>query len=78
MTSAQKKALVAGGLSLAVPGLGHIVHRAYVVGLAWMVIAASFWWARPQLAFTVNVIAAVFAYWNVERNYAAAKRRRKA
>ena len=78
MREVQKKALVAGAMSLLVPGLGHFVHRAWVVGVFWIGIAVLFWnSSKAPMAFTVHLLAAVSAYWTVQRAFPDPKRRRK-
>jgi hypothetical protein len=78
MKDGQKLALGAAGLSLMVPGLGQIVHRFYVVGLFWIVIATLFWNSvKPTLIIAAHVLSAVSAYWAVQRKYATSGRPRR-
>ena len=78
MTVTQRKALVAGALSLVVPGLGHLLHRGWVVGIFWLGIAILFWNStKAPLAFTVHLLAAVSAYWMVQRAFPDPKRGRR-
>ncbi len=78
MKDSQKLAIGAAGLSLIVPGLGQLVHRDYVVGVFWIVIALLFWsGSKAQVAVTVHLLAAVSAYWAVQRKYAPQGRRRR-
>jgi len=77
MRQSEKDALIAGGLSLVVPGLGQIVHRAYVVGAFWLIMTVLFWYStRSWLWFVPHVLAALSAYWAVQRAAPPAKRRR--
>jgi hypothetical protein len=80
LTHAHRRALMAAAMSLVVPGLGQLVNREYVVGLFWLVLAPLFWYStRSWLAWTVHVLAALSAYWAVQRAYGGgrpARRRR--
>jgi len=68
MTSTTRQALIAGGLSLIVPGLGQIVNRAWTVGVFWMVMTVLFWYSsRSWLWFVPHALAAITAYWGVQR-----------
>ena len=78
MKDSQKMAISAAGLSLIVPGLGQLVHRFWVVGVFWILMALLFWNStKSQLAITVHVLAALSAYWAVQRKYAQRGRRRR-
>jgi hypothetical protein len=68
MTSTTRQALIAAGLSLVVPGLGQFLHRAWVVGVFWMVMTVLFWYSsRSWLWFVPHLLASVSAYWGVQR-----------
>ena len=77
MTTATRQAIIAAALSLVVPGLGQLIHRAWVVGVFWMVVTVLFWYSsRSWLWFVPHLLAAVSAYWAVERMHENTRTRR--
>ncbi|MCX6553163.1 MAG: hypothetical protein NTY02_19540 [Acidobacteria bacterium] len=78
LTSAQKRGLAAGAMSLVVPGLGQIVYRQFVVGVFWLILTPVFWYSTKfLLGWVAHVMAAASAYWAVQRQYDTGPHRKR-
>ncbi len=64
-----RKPLIAGFLSLLVPGLGQIYNGRIIIGLIWLIVTGFSWiGSAGLLGWVIHLIAAWFAYNYAQEN----------